>query len=179
MDGEQALEKQETARFRKKSRAGAAAKCLTSLEKLETTINNLKPRKRHFTDVRSSLSATFYWTLDDRRAFKTYMDGAGWSIQICQTEVDVAISADCQPDDIVISQDSDFLAYDAISTLWRPVSKNVVLEYKLADVCLALQLTREQSIALAIVSSNDYNIKYLLSWSGNQLCNHHKHRISR
>ncbi|GJJ78017.1 hypothetical protein EMPS_10376 [Entomortierella parvispora] len=158
IDGQQALEKEETARRRKESRTVAAAKCMKSLQNLEDLINqNSRPRKRHFSDARSTLAATFYWSLDDRRSFVKYMEDAGWCVQICKTEADVAIAVDCQPDDIVISQDSDFLAYNTVSTLWRPVSKHVLLEYKLANVCLALQLSRAQLTALAIVSRNDYN----------------------
>ncbi|KAG0203766.1 hypothetical protein BGX28_004082, partial [Mortierella sp. GBA30] len=49
------------------------------------------------------------------------------------------------------------LAYDSVSTLWRPISRYLVLAYKLEDVCQQLELTRDQPTALAVVLSNDYN----------------------
>ncbi|KAG0345311.1 hypothetical protein BGZ54_005600, partial [Gamsiella multidivaricata] len=49
------------------------------------------------------------------------------------------------------------LGYDSALTLWRPISKYLVLKYKLNDVCQLLGLTRTQPTALAVVSSNDYN----------------------
>ncbi|KAI7831428.1 hypothetical protein BC939DRAFT_185770 [Gamsiella multidivaricata] len=116
-----------------------------------------QPRKRHFTDVRTSLAATFYWTSLNRQAFLTYMMQAVWTVRICDTEADLAIATDCGPDDIVISADSDMLAYGFVCTLWRPIPKYLVLVYKLADVCQQLGLSRDHLTALAVVSSNDYN----------------------
>ncbi|KAF9079476.1 hypothetical protein BGX27_006380, partial [Mortierella sp. AM989] len=80
VDGGPAQEKQETTKHRMESRNKAAVKCSESQDILETIINNnIKPRKRHFTDVRTSLAATFYWSSRDRQAFVTYMEQAGWS----------------------------------------------------------------------------------------------------
>jgi 5'-3' exonuclease len=59
--------------------------------------------------------------------------------------------------DVVISADSDMLAYASTSTLWRPMSRDQFLVYKLSDVLRELGLSRAQLTALAIVSSNDYN----------------------
>ncbi|KAF8976403.1 Rad2 nuclease, partial [Haplosporangium bisporale] len=158
VDGEPALEKQETAKHRKESREKATIKCKESLDKLEAIIiNNVKPRKRHFTDVKTSLASTFCWSSQHRQSFIEYMKQAEWSVRICETEADVAIAVDCQPGDIVISADSDMLAYGSVSTLWRPISKYLVLAYKLADVCQQLGLTRDHLTALAVVSSNDYS----------------------
>lgn len=158
VDGEQAFEKQGTAKCRKESREKATIKCTESLDKLEgIIINNVKPRKRHFTDVKTSLASTFYWSSQHRQSFIEYMKQAEWSVRICETEADVAIAVDCQPEDIVISADSDMLAYGSVSTLWRPISKYLVLAYKLTDVCQQLRLTRDHLTALAVVSSNDYN----------------------
>ena len=85
------------------------------------------------------------------------MKQAGWTVRICDTEADLVIAADCQPDNVVISADSDMLAYDSVSILWRPISKYLVLVYKLADVCQQLGLSRDHLTALAVVSSNAYN----------------------
>ncbi|KAI1287156.1 hypothetical protein EDD11_010487, partial [Mortierella claussenii] len=158
IDGGPALEKQVTAKQRKEARDKATKKCADSIEKLENIINNnSKPRKTHFADVWKSLAGSFYWSTEDRQSFIVYMKEAGWSVRICETEADVAIAVDCQPDDIVISADSDMLAYGSVSTLWRPISKYLVLEYKLTDVCLQLGMTRHHLTALAVISSNDYN----------------------
>ncbi|KAI7821857.1 hypothetical protein BC939DRAFT_197878 [Gamsiella multidivaricata] len=103
VDGGQAVEKQHTAEIRRASREKATVQCTKSLDELERHINNnLKPRKRHFTDVRTSLAATFYWTSPNRQAFLTYMKQAGWTVRICDTEADLVIATDCGPDDIVI-----------------------------------------------------------------------------
>ena len=57
--------------------------------------------------------------------------------------------------DWFISADSDMLAYGP--TLWRPVSKGLVLAYNRAELCLILGFSSAQLTALACVSSNDYN----------------------
>ncbi|KAF9329953.1 hypothetical protein BG006_007043 [Podila minutissima] len=63
VDGGPALEKQETAKRRTEARDKATTKCTESLNKLEDIINdNIKPRKRHFTEVKTSLASTFYWS---------------------------------------------------------------------------------------------------------------------
>ncbi|KAG0333888.1 hypothetical protein BG005_005018, partial [Podila minutissima] len=82
---------------------------------------------------------------------------AGWTVRLCATEADLAIAVDNQPGDIVVSADSDMLAYASTSTLWRPVSNCLVLAYELADVRQELALSPAQLTALAVVSSNDYN----------------------
>ncbi|KAK3821500.1 MAG: hypothetical protein J3Q66DRAFT_152665 [Benniella sp.] len=158
VDGDQAVEKQHANTIREAAREKAVERCKQSLDTLEERIDNdRKVRKRHFTDVRASLSATFRWSFPDRKAFLSHMVQAGWTIRECETEADVAIAVDCQPNDVVISADSDMLAYASISTLWRPVSRDQFLVYKLPDVLRDLGLSRAQFTALAIVSSNDYN----------------------
>jgi len=49
------------------------------------------------------------------------------------------------------------LAYGSVVTLWRPVSKNVIFEYKVPDHLRTLSFTRAQLTALAVVSQNDYH----------------------
>jgi len=84
------------------------------------------------------------------------MRGAGWTVQACETKVDLAITQDCNPDDVVISADSDMLAYLTISTLWHQVSRNLILAYELEDVHCILSFTKAQLMALVVVSRNDY-----------------------
>jgi hypothetical protein len=158
VDGGQALEKQHAAKIRKAVRDKAVVRCKRSLDELKQRLdNNLRVRKRHFTDVRTSLASTFYWSLPARQAFIEYMVQAGWTVRLCVTEADLAIALDYQPGDVVISADSDMLAYTSIFTLWRPISKNLLLVYQLADIRRELELSSAQLTALAVVSSNDYN----------------------
>ncbi|KAI8596710.1 hypothetical protein EDD21DRAFT_419407 [Dissophora ornata] len=84
------------------------------------------------------------------------MRGLGWVVKVCTTEADVAIAQGAQPGDIVISADSDMLAYASVVTLWRPVSRNLILVYSLPDLLRTIGLSRTQLAALAIVSRNDY-----------------------
>ena len=158
VDGGPALEKLDTTNRRQETRTKAAEQCIKHLDSLEQTIrSDVKPRKSQFTDVKTSLRATFYWSYEDRRAFVHHMEDAGWMVRLCTTEADVAIAVDCKPGDIVISADSDMLAYGSVETLWRPINKYMVLEYDLADICQVLGFTRQHLTVLAIVSSNDYN----------------------
>lgn len=158
VDGEQAAEKEHANMIREAAREKAAVRCNQSLATLEQRIDdNLRIRKSHFSAVRTSLSSTFKWSFPDRQAFLAYMNQAGWTVRECETEADVAIAVDCKPEDIVISADSDMLGYASISTLWRPISRDQFLVYKLPDVLRDLALSRAQLTALAVVSSNDYN----------------------
>ncbi|KAF9107457.1 hypothetical protein BGX29_006324 [Mortierella sp. GBA35] len=158
VDGGQAVEKQHTTEIREAAREKASVKCARSLDVLEDRIdNNLKVRKSHFTNVRSSLASSFYWSFDDRQAFVTHMAQSGYMIRFCEAEADVAIAADCEPNDVVISGGSDMLAYASITMLWRPVSKSLFLVYDLPNLLRDIGLSRAQFTTLAIVSSNDYN----------------------
>ena len=73
------------------------------------------------------------------------------------TEADLAIAIDANPGDIIISCSSDMLAYESIVTLWRRVSKGMILVYSIPDLLSALGITCAQLTALAVVSRNDYN----------------------
>ncbi|KAG0195832.1 hypothetical protein BGX33_002539, partial [Mortierella sp. NVP41] len=111
IDGGQSAEKQHTAQIREASRDKAITKCLNSLETLESRLSNdLRVRKRHFSDVRTALVSSFYWTQGQRLDYAAYMAQAGWNVKCCSTEADLAIAKDCQPGDIVISGDSDMFA---------------------------------------------------------------------
>ena len=128
VDGVQAAEKEQTALARQETRKKAGERCKASLDVLEERIDKaLKVRKRHFSDVKASLASSFYWSLAMRDSFVEYMTREGWNVVACPTEADVAIARDCQPGDIVVSADSDMLAYSTISILWRPVSRSLIL----------------------------------------------------
>ncbi|GJJ77569.1 hypothetical protein EMPS_09928 [Entomortierella parvispora] len=101
IDGGAAVEKEETAKKRRANRDKSAEKCYKNLDALEQrVINNQKARKRHFVDVKKSLASLFYWPSSVRQEFIDYLLKAGWTVRICETEADVAIVADCRPEDI-------------------------------------------------------------------------------
>ncbi|KAH7032029.1 hypothetical protein BKA57DRAFT_510944 [Linnemannia elongata] len=86
-----------------------------SLETLETRVaTGSRLRKRHFSDVRSGLASSIYWSKEHRMGFAQYMRDNGWIVIEAETEADVAIAVEAQDDDIVISADSDMLAYETI-----------------------------------------------------------------
>ncbi|KAG0292156.1 hypothetical protein BGZ96_004452 [Linnemannia gamsii] len=164
IDGPQAEEKADTFVVRDTARKQAAARCATSLDTLETQIqNNQHIRKRYFTDVRTNLSSSFYWSLPCRRELVEFLRSAGWDARLRPTEADMEIAKDFKEGDVVLSGDSDMLAYASITTLWRPISNGLFLEYKTADLLLALAVSRAQLTALAVVSKNDYGKNIFLS----------------
>ncbi|KAF9538390.1 hypothetical protein EC957_006862 [Mortierella hygrophila] len=76
------------------------------------------------------------------------------------TEADIDIAAECPPKDAVLSQISDFFAYDSVTTFWRPVGRRYevkVLEYDREAVLAQIKLSATKLTALACVSSNDQN----------------------
>lgn len=58
-----------------------------------------------------------------------YLRNNGWRAFICLSEADTAIAFECQPNDIVISGDSDMLIYDTVVTIWRPlIARNEMVQ---------------------------------------------------
>ncbi|KAK5816265.1 hypothetical protein F5H01DRAFT_202893 [Linnemannia elongata] len=158
IDGYQAVEKSYTAAERERVRDRALERTTTALDTLDSRLDNgLRISKHHFVDVRSSLASSFYWSRESRSGFAQYMQNAGWTVKLADTEADLAIAIDAQPDDIVISRDSDMMAYTSIRTLWRPISRGLILVYNVPDLLKALGVSRSQLTALAAVSRNDYN----------------------
>lgn len=139
------------------ARTKALDKLFTSLETFETRmVADLRIRKHHFISIRKNLGSAFYWSLASRQHFTEYMRGLGWTAILCNTEADISIAQDSQPGDIVISSDSDMMAYASVQTLWRLVSHDLLLVYSMPDVLKTIEFTRNQLTALAIVSRNDY-----------------------
>ncbi|KAF9537617.1 hypothetical protein EC957_007864 [Mortierella hygrophila] len=64
---------------------------------------------------------------------------------------------DAQGIDVIISKDSDMMAYQSVSTLWRPVPNNLILVYKIPDVLATLDISQTQLMALTVVSRDDYH----------------------
>ncbi|KAI7819291.1 hypothetical protein BC939DRAFT_265475 [Gamsiella multidivaricata] len=61
------------------------------------------------------------------------------------------------PDSVVISQDSDMLVYERISTVWRPISRGQILVYDVSGILATLGVNRTLLTVLGVVSKNDYN----------------------
>ncbi|KAK3821217.1 MAG: hypothetical protein J3Q66DRAFT_148948 [Benniella sp.] len=159
IDGSPPVEKKKTNQDREKIRSDAIQRAQSFLDFVETRINgNHRVRKRHFTRIVKAINTAFYWSLDTRKLFINYMRSRGWTVKECSTEADVDVARDCKPDDIVVSGDSDMLAFAAeITTIWRPIAKRQFLVYHLPSILEQLRITRAQLTALCIVSKNDYN----------------------
>ncbi|KAG0226138.1 hypothetical protein BGW41_004258, partial [Actinomortierella wolfii] len=91
-----------------------------------------------------------------RSSFVSYMQQNGWQIAFCATEADVAIAVDCQPQDVVVTTDSDLLVYTSVRTVFRPIRRSRFLVYDKVSVVAAIGLTDRQLLILGIVSKNDY-----------------------
>ncbi|KAG0277634.1 hypothetical protein BGZ96_002787 [Linnemannia gamsii] len=153
IDGPQAVEKSATAETRESKRQKAIEKLSGSLDTFETRIDEgTRIRKQHYNDIKKGLGSSFYWSLDIRKEFADTCAAKSGLLR----SADVKIASDAEPGDIIISGDSDMLGYANIHTLWRPVSKSVILAYSLPDVLKTLGLSRAQLTALAVVSKNDY-----------------------
>lgn len=161
VDGEAALEKVATHQERERKRNSqliAANEAIQLFE--ERVMEGRPPTSQMLKNVEKSLQGGFKWSIRDREDFIEFLQGQQLDARICRTEADIAIAADCQPHDIVLSQDSDFFAYDSIKTIWRPVGKwdkVRVLEYCRTDIIIKAGLSSTKLTALACVSANDYN----------------------
>ncbi|KAG0303665.1 hypothetical protein BGZ97_001810, partial [Linnemannia gamsii] len=133
VDGAPAFEKKETHRKRNEKQVKALKNAKVAIETLSNRVMQGKPpTKQMFKNVESSLRGGFKWSLHDREDFVEFLRGRQLDARLCPTEADVAIAADCQPQDIILTQDFDFFAYDSVTTIWRPVGKwdeVKVLEY--------------------------------------------------
>ncbi|KAF9158623.1 hypothetical protein BGX20_003309, partial [Mortierella sp. AD010] len=158
LDGSPSVEKRDTQIRREKDRAKAMELAQMSINELRDRVKkNLRVRKQLFRAIYKNLKKAFYWSLDARQAFAKYMKQKGWTIIECSTEADLAIAKDSIPGDIVISKDSDMLAYEKICTIWRPISRSRYLVYDIPSVLATLGLNRVQLTVLGVVSRNDYN----------------------
>ncbi|KAG0310285.1 Elongation of fatty acids protein 2, partial [Dissophora globulifera] len=157
VDGPSPIEKQATTAAREQRRTIALQHAETSIADLERRVQDqCKARKRQFRALDKHIRAAFYWPLDVREDFARYMRTRGWSVIVCSSEADIAIAEACQPNDVVVSSDSDMLAYDTIKTIWRPISRGRFLVYDVERVLQCLDLTRAHFTVLCIVSKNDY-----------------------
>jgi hypothetical protein len=132
-----------------------ADECTT---KLQDRVNQkLRVRKQQFVTIKTLLRKAFYWSPDARRGLAQYLRSKGWTVIECATEADLKIASDCKAGDIVISSDSDMLLYKNVTTIWRPISRQRFLVYRIPDILATLGVSRTQFTVLGLVSHNDYN----------------------
>lgn len=157
LDGPTPIEKQATTATREQRRARALEHAQTSMTDLEQRVlGQSRVRKRQFRTLNKHIRAAFYWPLDARKDFARYMCTRGWNVLVCPSEADIAIADACQSNDVVVSTDSDMLAYNTIKIIWRPISRRRFLVYDVEHVLQCLGLTRAHLTVLCIVSKNDY-----------------------
>jgi hypothetical protein len=164
VDGHSPEEKRRVNDDREHNRSKAVLRAQSFLDTLEQRLDDkLRVRKALFTKINKNIDAAFYWSLDARKAFAEYMKTRGWMVRECPTEADVAIARDSTQSDVIISSDSDMLAFASVATIWRPTSKSRFLVYHISSILKQLGITRAQLTALCIVCKNDYNrnIKWL------------------
>jgi hypothetical protein len=158
LDGPPAEEKRATTDLRDKARLKALDDLGSNLDTFDKKLNeSSRIRKQLHISIAKGFQKSFYWCLDIRQEFAEHMRHLGWRVQVGPTESDVAIARAAEDGDIVISGDSDMMAYRSITTVWRPVSNDLILVYNIPDVLKTLQISRVQLTALAIVSKNDYS----------------------
>ncbi|KAF9130429.1 hypothetical protein BGX30_013492 [Mortierella sp. GBA39] len=131
VDSAPALEKKETHHERNEKQVKAFKTAKVAVETLSNRVSQGRPpTKQMFKNVEKSLHGGFKWSLRDREDFVDFL------------------------------QDSDFFAYDSVTTFWRPVGKRYevkVLEYNREAVLAQIKLSTTKLTALAYVSSNDQN----------------------
>jgi hypothetical protein len=111
-DGERAEEKSRVHAQRDQTRKSALAKATTHIQQLEARIDMEQrvPRQLHI-DIRKSLDQCFVWTPISRQGLCAFLRSKGWTVKVCITEADIGIALDCTAKDVIVSRDSDMLAY--------------------------------------------------------------------
>lgn len=157
IDGPSPDEKRTTREARETKRALALQKAQACIGDMEERVGGRRRlRKRDFSKLHKLANAAFYWSLESRKCLAEYLASKGWNVTECHSEADTAIAIDCQPNDIVLSGDSDMLVYNSVEIIWRPLARGQFLVYKCADVLRSLDISRAQLTALGVVSKNDY-----------------------
>ncbi|KAI1297000.1 hypothetical protein EDD11_007313 [Mortierella claussenii] len=122
IDGLSAAEKKQTHANRHQSRQKALIKAAAAVSNLESRLaKKRRIRKPHVTDANKHLLQAFHWSLEHRVSFVEHMANKGYDIVLSRTESDIFIAAECQPNDAVISGDSDLLFNKTVRVVWRPV----------------------------------------------------------
>ncbi|KAF9367582.1 hypothetical protein CPB97_005556, partial [Podila verticillata] len=119
IDGQPAAEKDTTSTERWKMRYDKLKKAAELIQLFEKAVKNELswPGKQKDQLFRSNLQGCWYMSSQKRKSLGDYLQEQGWKVQHADFEADVAIAKDCKPNDIVVSTDSDMLAYDSIKDL--------------------------------------------------------------
>ncbi|KAG0020284.1 Elongation of fatty acids protein 2 [Podila clonocystis] len=158
IDGTPPVEKRKTHAERAERRAKALDKAENAISELYHRINSDQHvTKAHFDTADRHLAGSFLWAPEAKESLAKYLRRNKWEVIECDMEADVQIARECQPDDIVVSRDSDFLGYSTVKTIWRLMGKSHILEYNVDSLLAASKLTRAQLTVLCIVSHNDYS----------------------
>jgi len=158
IDGAPAEEKKVTSDRREERRLDALEKVNTNVQQFEARVKGgARVRKQNFVAIKAGLHNTFYWSLDSRMDLRRYLEAKGWTVVPCDTEADLEIARRVKEAEVVISGDSDLLAYQGVSRLWRPIARGQLLVYDVPTLLNSIGLTRSQLTALAVVSRNDYH----------------------
>ncbi|KAF9188015.1 hypothetical protein BGZ49_003985, partial [Haplosporangium sp. Z 27] len=157
-DGAPSTEKRDARNYRLCQREKYLHIARKAMDTLNSRIeSNLRVRKHHFIAVAKNLKRAFYWPVESRAALVEYLKQRGWNAIMCHTEADLQIAKDYEPNDVVVTRDSDLLVYDNIITIWRPVTRDLTLVYDVPRILETLSYTRAKLSVLGIVSKNDYN----------------------
>ncbi|KAF9977791.1 Rad2 nuclease [Actinomortierella ambigua] len=158
VDGDVATEKESTHEHRSVLQAQSLVAAEDSIKVLDDRLSeNKRVTRAMVSKARQDLQAAFVWSPEAKSSFVDFMRERDWHIIICDTEADVEIARNCGLDDVVVTRDSDLLAYSTVQTIWRLIGKGRVLQYSLASVLATTKLSQAQFTSLCIVSSNDYN----------------------
>jgi len=180
MDGQPSQEKRATNVRRQEIRDKAVRQAELDIIRLEDRVGTKqKMRKQVYFSAKRNLEKAFSWALVAKQSLIEFLLSNGWTVVICETEADVTIARYSQPDDIVVSRDSDLLFYHNVGTLWRPLSGNKFLIYDIAQVLMVLQINKDQWTALGVVSKNDYTANITSLGLQKQLWYHQEPRGDR
>ncbi|KAF9159624.1 Rad2 nuclease [Actinomortierella ambigua] len=136
----------------------------TSISKAEAIIDQMESRlacdknitKSRLQAATKALNTSFKWDREARDSFVAHLRHQQVEVVLCPTEADLKIAQDCGPHDIVVTRDSDLLAYASVHSVWRLIGRGRVLVYNLQDILETVRLSREQFMALCVVSKTDY-----------------------
>ncbi|KAF9995494.1 hypothetical protein BGZ65_008866, partial [Modicella reniformis] len=158
IDGFDVSEKAGTHAVRQAKREQAEVAATVALDVLVSRVEHRKraTRQQHIT-ARKNIQKSFRLTLSARIALMEFLQQQGWTVVLGDDlEADIHIARDCGTNNVILTTDSDVLAYANINKVWRLVTNRKVLEYGQNDVCTILKLSNNHLTALAVVSGNDY-----------------------
>ncbi|KAF9343746.1 hypothetical protein BGX26_005246, partial [Mortierella sp. AD094] len=157
IDGPSPMEKSATQQLRENKRSTALSNAHDLLSSMEKTFNDGgRLRKQKFKALGKAMLYSFHMDYFLRTSLAEFLGGKGWYVVLCPSEADISIGELCNNDDIVVTGDSDSIAYRNISTIWRPQGRRGYLVYDIPSILLQLGLSRTALTSLAVTCHNDY-----------------------